>query len=251
MKILIPFKRVPAPETKIRVRADGNGIQTEGVTFVINPFDEIALEEAIRIRERQTVDEIVAVTIGGEECQEQIRTALAMGADRAIHVTETGPADPLAIARILQAVVARENPDLVLMGKQAIDDDANQTGQMLAGLLGWPQATFVSRVEFVDAGARVECTRETDAGLETIRVRLPAVLTTDLRLNEPRYVSLPGILRARGKPVARLNCAELGVDPTPRVTVRSLSPPPTRRAGIRVGSVEELVARLGDEAGVL
>lgn len=251
MKILVPIKRVPAPETKIRILPDGSGIQTDGVTWAVNPFDEIALEEALRMREVEAVEEIAAVTIGPEECAEQLRHALAMGADRAIHVVETAPLDSLAVAHILQAVVSREAPDLVLMGKQAIDDDANQAGQMLAGLLGWPQATFVSRVAPADGGGCLECTRETDAGLEMIRVRLPAVLTTDLRLNEPRYVSLPGIMRARSKPLTSLACADLGVSPASRVTCLSLSAPPSRPAGVRVASVEELLARLRDEAKVI
>lgn len=250
-KILVPVKRVPAPETRIRLLPDGSGIDPDGVTFVINPFDEIALEEAIRTRERDGVEEIVAVTIGGEESVEQLRTALAMGADRALHVAEPGPFDSLAIAGLLKAVVEREAPDMVLMGKQAIDDDANQAGQMLAALLGWPQATFVSKLEFVDGGQRAECTRETDAGLEVIRVRLPAVITTDLRLNEPRYVSLPGILRARAKPVETLSATDLGVAPTPTTRLLRLEPPPARAAGVRVRDVEELVTRIRDEAKVL
>ncbi len=260
MKILVPIKRVPAPETRIRVLDDGRGIETEGVTWVVNPFDEIAVEEALLIRSGVTEGveaalsgdlEIIAVTIGAGECVEQLRTALAMGADRAIHVHEEAALEPLNVAKILRAVVSREKPDLVLMGKQAIDDDANQTGQMLAALLGWPQATFVSYLEFLDGGARAECSRETDAGIEVIRVRLPAVVTTDLRLNQPRYVSLPGIMRARSKPVETLTCADLGVTPTARVRVLGLEPPPQRSAGVRVGSVEELVERLRDEARVL
>jgi electron transfer flavoprotein beta subunit len=253
MKILVPVKRVPAPETRVRVRADGGGVETEGVTFVINPFDEIALEEALRAREegRAPVDEIIAVTLGEEACAEQLRTALAMGADRGLHLLTEAALDPYAVARLLRAVVERERPALVLMGKQAIDDDANQAGQMLAGLLGWPQATFVSRVDFLADGEWVECTRETDAGLEVVRARLPAVLTTDLRLNEPRYVSLPGIVRSRGKPVETLSPGDLGVDAAPRTRVHSLAPPPARPAGIRVTSVEELVTRLRDEAKVI
>jgi electron transfer flavoprotein beta subunit len=255
MKILVPIKRVPAPETRVRLRVDGGGIESDGVAFVVNPFDEIALEEALRIREENRagspVDAIVAVTIGDEASEEQLRTALAMGADRGIRVAIETDLDPYVLARLLRAVVEWEQPALVLMGKQAIDDDANQVGQLLAGLLGWPQATFVSRIQFLDAGARAECTRETDAGLEVIRVRLPAVVTADLRLNEPRYVSLPGIVRARGKPVATLTPADLGVEPAPRTIVHRLSPPPARPGGIRVATVEELVARLRDEARVL
>ena len=251
MKILVPIKRVPAPETKIRVRSDGTGIETEGVTFVINPFDEIAVEEALRLREGGSAEEIVAVTIGGEECVEQLRTALAMGADRAVHIPDARLLDPPGVARVLRAVVEREQPRIVLMGKQAIDDDCNQTGQMLAGMLGWPQATFVSKVQLIDGGARAECTRETDAGLEVIRIRLPAVLTTDLRLNEPRYVSLPGIVRARGKPLETITCEELGISVEPRVRTLRLDAPASRPAGVRVTTVEELAARLRDEAKVL
>jgi electron transfer flavoprotein beta subunit len=250
MKLLVAVKRVPAPETPIRVLADGSGIDTESVSWVVNPFDEIALEEALRIRERDGAEEIVTVSIGPAECSEQLRTALAMGADRALLVREEIALDSLAVARVLHAVVQRESPELVLLGKQAIDDDSNQVGQMLAGLLGWPQATFVSRVEPVDGGTRLECTRETDAGLEVVQVPLPAVLTADLRLNEPRYVSLPGIVRARSKPLAELTCTELGVDPQPRTRCLELAPPPARAAGRRVGSVEELAALLRDEARV-
>jgi electron transfer flavoprotein beta subunit len=293
VKILVPFKRVPAPETKIRLRPDGAGIETDGVTFVINPFDEIALEEALRIRERAGVEAIVAVTIGPEECAEPIRTALGMGADRAIHVLiadtgmdegrQTGDGrrhsgvdpsvvrrpssvvpnpqsairnpqsqlDSLEVAKILEAIVRRETPDLVLMGKQAIDDDANQAGQMLAARLRWPQATFVSKLELLREGTWAECTRETDAGLETTRVRLPAVITTDLRLNEPRYVSLPGIMRARAKPVETLSCADLGLSVSLRALIHSLVPPPSRPRGTRVASVEALLRLLHEEARVV
>jgi electron transfer flavoprotein beta subunit len=244
VKLLVPIKRVPAPETRIRVRPDGGGIVEDDIQFVVNPFDEIALEEALRLREDGAASEVLAVAIGGEECADQIRTALAMGADRAIHVDEQHPLDSRAVALLLRAVVERERPGVVVMGKQAIDDDSNQAGQMLAALLGWPQATFISRLELLDGGTAAECTRETDAGLEVIHVPLPAVLTTDLRLNEPRYVSLPGILRARSKPVARLSPADLGVDPAPRARVLSLAPPPARAAGTRVGSVEELAERI-------
>ncbi len=249
MRILLPFKRVPDPETKIRLRVDGSGLITEGVKFVINPFDEIAIEEALRIRERGEANELVCVTIGDDECNQQIRTALAMGCDRAILVKDERALDPFAIARILKAVVEREHPHLVIMGKQAIDDDSNQTGQMLAALLGWPQATFVSKLVFVDG--RAECTRETDDGLEVVRVTLPAIITTDLRLNEPRYVSLPGIMKARSKPVEMVTRGDLAVSVDPRTTQLKLSPPPARPAGARVASVEELVARLREEAKVI
>ncbi len=249
MKLLLPFKRVPDPETKIRVLQDGSGINPDGVKFVINPFDEIALEEALRIKERGEANELVCVTIGGDECAEQIRTALAMGCDRAVLIRDERPLDPYAIARILKAVVDREQSNLVIMGKQAIDDDSNQTGQMLAALLGWPQATFVSKLVF--SNGRAECTRETDDGLEVVRVRLPAVITTDLRLNEPRYVSLPGIMRARNKPVETVTCGDLGVSVAPRTTLLKLSPPPSRPAGERVATVEELVTKLREEAKVI
>lgn len=248
MRILIPFKRVPDPETRIRVLYDGRGVSTEGVQFAINPFDEIAIEEALRIRERGEADELVGVTIGDTACEEQLRTALAMGVDRALHVKDERMLDAYAISRILVAIVKRENPAFVIMGKQAIDDDSNQTGQMLAGLLGWPQATFVSKITLIDDKKRAECTRETDSGLEVVRVKLPAILTTDLRLNEPRYVSLPGLMRARRKPIETPTVDELGVTVAPRSTVMSLSPPPPRPAGVRVSSVEELVEKLRDEA---
>jgi electron transfer flavoprotein beta subunit len=251
MKILLPFKGVPNPETRIKVLYDGRGISTEDVQFVINPFDEIAIEEALRIKERGEAGELVGVTIGDEACEEQIRAALAMGIDRALHVRDDRALDPYAIARILVAVVKRERPALVILGKQAIDDDSNQTGQMLAGLLGWPQATFVSKLEFIESKQRAECTRETDAGLEVVRVKLPAVITTDLRLNEPRYVSLPGLMRARRKPIETLSCAELGAAVEPRSLLLRMSPPPSRPAGVRVSSVNELVAKLRDEAKVI
>jgi len=252
MRILVTLKRVPDPDTRIRIRADGSGIETDGVTFVANPFDEIALEEALRLREAgHPVEEIVVVSLGGEEVSEQLRRGLAMGADRGIRIDASAELDPLAIAKALAALVRREQPDLVFMGKQAIDDDSNQVGQMLAGLLGWPQATFVSRVELLDGGARIRAARETDAGLEGVIVRLPAVLTSDLRLNEPRYVALPGILRARNKPQTEVTLAELGVAAESRVTLVSLAPPPRRQAGARVADVPELVRRLREEAKVL
>lgn len=251
MRVLLPFKRVPDPETKIRLRVDGSGLITEGVKFVINPFDEIAIEEALRIRERGEANELVCVTIGDDECSDQIRTALAMGCDRAILVKDERALDPFAIARILKAVVDREQPNLVIMGKQAIDDDSNQTGQMLAALLGWPQATFVSKLVFVEEAKRAECTRETDDGLEVVRVTLPAIITTDLRLNEPRYVSLPGIMKARSKPVETLTCADLVVNVEPRTAMLKLAPPPQRSPGVRVATVEELVAKLRAEAKVI
>src|SRR5690242_8737093 len=252
MRILVTLKRVPDPDTRIRIRADGKGIETEGVTFVANPFDEIALEEALRLREAgHPVEEIVVVSLGGEEVSEQIRRGLAMGADRGIRIAAPEGLDPLAIAKALAALVAREKPDLVFMGKQAIDDDFNQVGQMLAGLLGWPQATFASKVELIDGGERIRAAREVDTGLETVIVRLPAVLTSDLRLNEPRYVALPGILKARSKPQSEVALAELGVAVEPRVTLECLAPPPRRQAGTRVADVPELVRRLREEAKLL
>jgi electron transfer flavoprotein beta subunit len=252
MKILVPLKRVPDPDTRIRIRADGAGIETEGVSFVSNPFDEIALEEALRLREAgQPVEEIVLVTIGGAETTEQLRRGLAMGADRAIRVDESRELPPLAVAKLLAAVVASERPDLVLMGKQAIDDDCNQTGQMLAALLDWPQATFASRVEVLEKGRRLRVGREVDGGIETVIVRLPAVVTTDLRLNEPRYVALPGIMRAKNKPLAETTPAALGITPEVRTRTLSLAPPPRRSRGQRVADAAELIRRLREEAKVL
>src|SRR3990167_6781477 len=251
MKILVPFKRVPDPDTKITILADGTGISTHGIKFVVNPFDEIAIEEALRIKERGEASKVVCVTIGNEACSEQIRTALAMGAYRALHVKDDRALDPYAVARILKAVVEHEAPDMVILGKQAIDDDSNQTGQMLAGLLGWPQATFVSKLKFIEGVKRAECTRETDYGIEVIRVTLPAVVTTDLRLNQPRYVSLPGLMRARSKSVKQLCCAELGVNVEPKSVLLSIIPPPKRPVGVRVSSVEELVSKLRYEAKVI
>ncbi|MBI3886996.1 MAG: electron transfer flavoprotein subunit beta/FixA family protein [Opitutae bacterium] len=251
MKILVPLKRVPDPDTKIRVKTDGSGIETDGVKFAVNPFDSIALEEALRLREKIGAAEIVVVTIGGDECAEQLRTGLAMGADRAILVKTAAALDSLAVAKVLAAVYAKEQPSFVLMGKQAIDDDSNQAGQMLAGLLGLPQATFVSKLELAPDKASARCGRETDAGIETIDVPLPAIITTDLRLNEPRYVSLPGIIKAKKKPVTELSLADLGVTAGSRTHVLKLSAPPPRKAGVRVRNVDELIARLRDEAKVI
>ena len=246
MKILVPFKSVPDPYESA---APGGSLAT--AKSVINPFDEIAIEEALRIRERGEATEIVGLTIGPPKVDEQVRAALAMGVDRAIRIDDPRPLDPYAIARILRAAVEKEAPQFVLMGKQAVDDDSNQAGQMLAGLLGWPQATFVSRIEFTDDKARVRCTRETDAGLEVIEVNLPAVITTDLRLNEPRYVSLPGLMKARKKPIEVQTCDQLGVKVQPLTTVLATERPPRRAAGVRVESVEELVKKLKEEAKVL
>jgi electron transfer flavoprotein beta subunit len=239
MRILACFKSVPEDGA-----ADAN-------TRVINPFDAIAIEEALRLRERSEATEILAVTIGASPVEEQCRAALAMGVDRCLRVDDARQLDPYAIARILQAVVRRESPRLVLMGKQAVDDDCGQTGQILAGLLGWPQATFVSKVAVSGDRERLECTRETDSGLEVIEVRLPAVVTSDLRLNEPRYVSLPGLIKARKKPIEIVTCEQLGVSVQPRTTTLNTSVPAQRPPGTRVQSVEELVRKLRDEAKVI
>jgi electron transfer flavoprotein beta subunit len=246
MKILVPFKSVPDPKD-----ASVTGAAGSTPKFVINPFDEIAIEEALRIRERGDATEIVGATIGTPAVEEQIRAALSMGIDRAIRVDDSRELDPYAVARILRALVDRETPHVVIMGKQAVDDDSNQVGQMLAGLLGWPQATFVSKIEFVDDKKAARCTRETDAGLEVIEINLPAIVTTDLRLNEPRYVSLPGLMKARRKPIELLSCDQLGVTVQPLTTVLATTRPPKRAAGVRVESVDELVAKLRQEAKVL
>ena len=241
-KILVPFKSVPDPSA---------GAAASTSKLVINPFDEIAIEEALRIRERGEATEIVGVTIGAPAVDEQIRAALAMGIDRAIRIDDSRALDPYAVARILRALIEKEAPHVVIMGKQAVDDDSNQVGQMLAGLLGWPQATFVSKIEFLDNRMRVRCTRETDGGLEVIAIDLPAIITTDLRLNEPRYVSLPGLMKARRKPIEALTCEQLRVTVRPLTTTISTSSPTKRAAGTRVASVEELMAKLKQEAKVL
>ena len=251
MKILVPLKRVPDADSRIRVRADGTGIETDGVKFSVNPFDSIALEEALRLREKTGAGEIVVVSIGGEECAEQLRTGLAMGADRALLVKAITPLDSLAVAKILAAVFRKEQPTLVLMGKQAIDDDSSQAGQMLAGLLGIGQLTFVSKLELGAGPAVARCSRETDAGIEQATVTLPAILTADLRLNEPRYVSLPGIMKAKKKPLEEIALDTLGVNATSRTRVLKLERPSGRKAGIRVKTVDELIAKLRDEAKVL
>ncbi len=249
MKILVPVKRVIDYNVRIRVRADQSGVETENVKMAMNPFDEIAVEEAIRLKESGAAAEIIAVSIGPAQAQETLRTALAMGADRAVLVETAAGAEPLAVARILQAVVLAEQPRLVLAGKQAIDDDANQTPQMLAALLGWPQATFVSRL--VLAADSLDATREVDGGLETLRIALPAVVSVDLRLNEPRYASLPNIMKAKRKPLDVKTPADYGVDVTPRLKLLKVSEPPARQAGVVVSSVAELVDRLRNEAKVL
>lgn len=251
MKILVPLKRVPDPDTRIRLKPDGSGIETEGVKFAVNPFDAIALEEALRLKEKNAGIEIVAVSLGGDACVEQLRTGLAMGADRAVLIRVEQSLDSLAVAKVLAAFFRREQPDLVLMGKQAIDDDANQAGQMLAALLGIAQATFVSKLELHDAGARARCSRETDAGIEIVAVGLPAVITTDLRLNEPRYVSLPGIMKAKKKPIEEIALPALDVEAVSRTTVLKLATPPKRKAGARVKTVDELVAKLRSDTGLI
>ncbi|MCY4048088.1 MAG: electron transfer flavoprotein subunit beta/FixA family protein [Hyphomicrobiales bacterium] len=249
MKILVPVKRVIDYNVKIRVRADGSGVETANVKMSMNPFDEIAVEEALRLREAGTAEEVVAVSIGAESCRETVRAALAMGADRGILVQAEGTLEPLAVAKLLQKIVEAEQPGLVILGKQAIDDDCSQTGQMLAALLGWSQGTFASKLEFADGGLRL--TREIDGGLQTLFLTLPSVITTDLRLNQPRYASLPNIMKAKKKPVEEKTPADLGVDVTPRLKVREVREPPPRQAGILVSSAAELVDKLKNEAKVI
>jgi electron transfer flavoprotein beta subunit len=249
VKILVPVKRVPDPATTIRVLADGSGIATDNVKWVINPFDEIAIEEALRIKEKQGSGEVILISIGQPTWQEQLRTGLAMGADRAILVRAETPLDTLAIARVIAKVASDEKPDIVMIGKQAIDDDSNQVGQMIAEMLGWPQATFASKVEIT--GGKCTVVREADGGLETIAFPLPAVITTDLRLNEPRYASLPGIMKARKKPLADIAVDTLGVDLAPKLKIKALNAPEKRQAGRKVASVEELVEVLHTEAKVI
>ena len=249
MKILVPVKRVVDYNVRVRVKADGSGVELANVKMSMNPFDEIAVEEALRLREAGRATEVVAVSIGPAQAQETVRTALAMGADRGIVVEVADTVEPLTVAKILRAVVAEENPELVILGKQAIDDDCGQTGQMLAALLGWGQGTFASKVEIGDGAVSV--TREVDGGLQTVSLKLPAIVTTDLRLNEPRYASLPNIMKAKKKPIAMKKVADLGVDPAPRLRVLKTVEPAGRKAGVKVGSVTELVARLRDEAGVI
>ncbi|WP_296572805.1 electron transfer flavoprotein subunit beta/FixA family protein [Phreatobacter sp.] len=249
MKILVPVKRVVDYNVKIRVKPDGSGVELANVKMSMNPFDEIAVEEAIRLKEKGAATEIVVVSIGAQGAAETIRTALAMGADRGIHVKTDSTVEPLAVAKILKGVVGEEAPGLVILGKQAIDDDANQTGQMLAALLGWPQGTFASRVEL--AGDTVSVTREVDGGLQTVALKTPAIVTTDLRLNEPRYASLPNIMKAKKKPIDEKAPDAYGVDVTPRLNVLKTAEPGGRQAGVKVGSVAELVGKLKNEAGVL
>ncbi|KQO72165.1 electron transfer flavoprotein subunit beta [Methylobacterium sp. Leaf469] len=249
MKVLVPVKRVVDYNVKIRVKADGSGVDLANVKMSMNPFDEIAVEEAIRLKEKGKVTEIVAVSIGPQQAQETLRTALAMGADRAILVKTDGLVEPLAVAKILKALVDKEGPELVILGKQAIDDDSNQTGQMLAALLDWPQGTFAFRVEFGDGA--IDVTREVDGGLQTVSLKLPAIVTTDLRLNEPRYASLPNIMKAKKKPLEELTPDALGIDVTPRITVLKTVEPAGRKAGVKVESAKALVEKLKVEAGVI
>ncbi len=249
MKILVPVKRVPDPATTIRVLPDGTGIATDNVKWVINPFDEIALEEALRIKEKQGSGEVVLLSIGQQAWQEQLRTGLAMGADRAILVRADRPLDTFAIASVMAKIVGNEKPELVIIGKQAIDDDSNQVGQMLAEMLGWPQATFASKIEI--SGDKCSVIREADGGLETVAFTLPAVITTDLRLNEPRYASLPGIMKARKKPLNEIAVDSLGVDLTPKLRIKTLRAPEKRQAGKKLASVQDLVQALHTDAKVI
>lgn len=249
MKILVAVKRVVDYNVKIRVKSDETGVETANVKMSMNPFDEIAVEEALRMKEAGTAEEVVIVSLGPDKCQETIRTALAMGADRGLHVVTDEELQPLTIAKLLKALVEREAPQMVILGKQAIDGDNSQTGQMLAALLGWPQGTFASRIEFANGGANV--TREVDGGLETVALPLPMVITTDLRLNEPRYASLPNIMKAKKKPIDPTTPEELGVAVEPRLTVLAVKEPPKREAGIVVEDVPALVDRLRNEAKVI
>ncbi|MFD1941577.1 electron transfer flavoprotein subunit beta/FixA family protein [Paradevosia shaoguanensis] len=249
MKIIVAVKRVVDFNVKVRVKSDGTGVETANVKMSMNPFDEIAVEEALRLREAGVATEVIAVSIGPAQAQETIRTAIAMGADRGILVRTDNAVEPLAVAKILSALVAEEQPGLVILGKQAIDDDAGQVGQMLSALVGWPVATFASKL--VVADGKAEVTREVDGGLQTVEVKLPAVVTTDLRLNQPRYATLPNIMKAKSKRLDDRPLADLGVDAAARLTVLKTEEPPRRKGGIKVGSVAELVEKLRDEAGVL
>ena len=249
MKVLVPVKRVIDYNVKIRVKADQTGVETANVKMSMNPFDEIAVEEAVRLQEAGTATEVIAVSIGPQQCQETIRTALAMGADRGILIQTDDEVQPLAVAKLLKAVVDKESPDLVILGKQAIDDDSNQTGQMLAALLGWSQATFASNIELNGDSANI--TREVDGGLETVQVSMPCIVTTDLRLNEPRYASLPNIMKAKKKPINQMAPADLSVDIAPRLTTLKVVEPTKREAGVMVEDVAQLVNKLQNEAKVI
>ena len=248
MKVLVPVKRVIDFNVKVRVKSDGTGVELTNVKMSMNPFDEIAVEEALRLKEAGKASEVVVVSIGPAQAAETIRTGLAMGADRGVHVKVDGPVEPLAVAKLLKGVAEEEKPGLIILGKQAIDDDCNQTGQMLAALLGWGQATFASKLEV--EGADFKVTREVDGGLQTVKVKGPAIVTTDLRLNEPRYASLPNIMKAKKKPIDEKSAEHYGVDLAPHLEILKTSEPPGRKGGVKVGSVPELVSKLA-EAGVL
>jgi electron transfer flavoprotein beta subunit len=249
MKILVAIKRVIDYNVKIRVKSDETGIETSNVKMSMNPFDEIAVEEGVRLRESGVADELIAVSIGPKQSQETIRTALAMGADRGVHIETNEEVEPLAVAKLLKALVKKENPDLVILGKQAIDDDSNQTGQMLAALMGWPQGTFASNLGISDGKATV--TREVDGGLETIQINIPAIVTTDLRLNTPRYASLPNIMKAKKKAIDETSPEDLGVDISARLTILKMTEPPSRQAGVIVEDIAQLVDKLRNEAKVI
>ncbi len=249
MKVLVAVKRVIDAYVKVRVKADQTGVETTNVKMSMNPFDEIGVEEAVRLKESGQADEIIAISLGIAQCQETIRTALAMGADRGILVETDAALQPLAVAKLMKAVIDEEQPDLVILGKQAIDDDSNQTGQMLAALLGWSQGTFTSKLEIADGSAT--CVREVDGGLETVSLKMPMVMTTDLRLNEPRYASLPNIMKAKKKPIDVKTPEDLGVDVTPRLSILKVVEPAKRQAGVKVADVDELLTKLRDEAGVI
>ena len=249
MKVLVPVKRVIDYNVKVRVKADNSGVELANVKMAMNPFDEIAVEQALRLKEAGDASEVVVVSIGPAQNQETIRTSLAMGADRGIHIESSHDIEPLAVAKLLKAVVQRENPGLVLVGKQAIDDDCNQTGQMLAALLGWAQGTFVSALDVVGDTAKI--VREVDGGLEHLEIKMPAIVSVDLRLNEPRYASLPNIMKAKKKPIEEIAASDLGVDVTPRLEQIKIEEPPKRKAGIKVANVAELVQKLKNEAKVI
>jgi electron transfer flavoprotein beta subunit len=253
MKVLVPVKRVVDYNVKVRVKSDGSGVDITNVKMSMNPFDEIAIEEAVRLREKGAATEVIAVSCGVAQCQETLRTAMAIGADRAILVETTEELQPLAVAKLLKALVDKEQPKLVILGKQAIDDDANQTGQMLAALLGWPQATFASKVVIAGQGEemRATVTREVDGGLETLEMSLPAIITTDLRLNEPRYATLPNIMKAKKKPLDTVKPEDLGVDVAPRLKTLKVAEPAKRQAGVKVADVADLIAKLKNEAKVI
>ncbi len=249
MKILVAVKRVVDPNVKVRVKADGSGVETANLKMAMNPFCEIAVEQAIRMKEAGGVEEIVVVSIGVAQCQETVRNALAMGADRGIVVETNVEVQPLTVAKVLKAMVEKEKPDLVIMGKQAVDDDCNQSGQMLAALLGWPQAAFISKIAV--SGDHADITREVDGGLENLTIKMPAVVTTDLRLNEPRYVTLPNIMKAKKKPLENIKAETLGIDIAPRLTTLKMKEPPARGAGVKLADVAELIDKLKNEAKVI